>query len=158
MSLETKIVIQEEYSLESRMEGRYWNHIIIVFIWTYLKYISNARDVDFFVRNDISFSVRNDLSATHYDFETSWVNLHNYNYNILCGVVYRHPTANLETFTKYFNSILDKIQNSNKMCIILGDFNINLLKSYTYAPTQNFRILLIPCTLTLGIPFNDQQG
>jgi exonuclease III len=33
---------------------------------------------------------------------------------------------------------LDQIQNSNKMCIILGDFNINLLNSDFHRPTEDF--------------------
>ena len=33
---------------------------------------------------------------------------------------------------------MDQIQNSNKMCVILGDFNINLLNSDSHRPTEDF--------------------
>ena len=52
--------------------------------------------------------------------------------------LYRHPTANLDNFTNYLYASLDKIQKQKRLCIILGDFNINLLNYDTHMPTENF--------------------
>jgi exonuclease III len=100
--------------------------------------LSNAGSVGLFVKNDLKYTIRNDLSTSENDFETLWVDLNNHGQNIICGVVYRHPKHNFENFTKYLYKILDQIQNSNKMCIILGDFNINLLNSDFHRPTEDF--------------------
>ena len=56
-----------------------------------------------------------------------WVDIEGNGQNITYAVLYRHPKANLECFTNYLYSVLDKIQNENRLCVILGDFNINLL-------------------------------
>ena len=52
--------------------------------------------------------------------------------------MYRHPNSSLEKFTKFVYSCLDKIRNDNKLCVILGDFNINLLNFQSHDATENF--------------------
>lgn len=91
-----------------------------------------------FLKSDLKYTVRNDPSTSQIDFETLWVDLNTSVQNIICEVVYRHPKHNLENFTKHFYMILDQIQNSNKICIILVDFNINLLNSDIHRPTEDF--------------------
>ena len=48
--------------------------------------------------------------------------------NIIIGVQYRHPTRNDESYLKYLNNTLHKIQKEKKKVLITGDFNCNLLK------------------------------
>ena len=57
---------------------------------------------------------------------------------MLCGLMYRHPNGNLDVFQNYFNSILDKIHRQDKQCLILGDFNLDLLKYETHTGTDEF--------------------
>jgi hypothetical protein len=57
---------------------------------------------------------------------------------MLCGLMYRHPNGNLDVFQNYLNSILDKIHRQNKQCLILGDFNLDLLKYETHTGTDEF--------------------
>ena len=52
--------------------------------------------------------------------------------------MYRHPNGNLDVFQNYLNSILDKIHIQNKQCLILGDFNFDLLKYETHTGTDEF--------------------
>ena len=47
---------------------------------------------------------------------------------IYCGKIYRHPNGDLERFIEHGSSTADRINQENKTCIILGDFNIDLLK------------------------------
>ena len=49
--------------------------------------------------------------------------------NIILGVVYRHPTMDLNEFNdNYVNKLLDNITRENKTTSLLGDFDIDLLK------------------------------
>ena len=82
--------------------------------------------------------VRNELSVSDCGFEALWVDIELSNQKIICAVVYRHPNANLETFTDYLYATLDKIVNENKLCIILGALKINLLNYETHTPTGIF--------------------
>ena len=58
--------------------------------------------------------------------------------NIICGVIYRHTNiSKRETFKNFLDPILDKI-SKEKNCIMMGDFNINLLNFETHHPTDDF--------------------
>ena len=65
--------------------------------------------------------------------ETS--NLH---HNLICGVIYRHPPSDLEAFMVFLNNALNIISRENKYCIIMGDFNLNLLNFESHAGTDEF--------------------
>ena len=58
--------------------------------------------------------------------------------NMICGVVYRHPSSNLETFFKNFYSVNGKISQEGKLCLISGDVNINLLNYDKHPLTEDF--------------------
>ena len=47
--------------------------------------------------------------------------------NLIIGVIYRAPDDNLLNFVNTFNNILDKITKENKLCYLMGDFNVNLM-------------------------------
>ena len=59
-------------------------------------------------------------------------------HNLICGVIYRHPKSNIEAFLNSLNDVLDKINRENKYCVIMGDFNINLLNSESHPATDEF--------------------
>ena len=45
--------------------------------------------------------------------------------------MHRHPssTVSLHEFSNlHLEPVLDKISNENKKCVLMGDFNVNLLK------------------------------
>ena len=46
---------------------------------------------------------------------------------VLIGTVYRRPNANICSFIDVLENLLSEISLSNKLCIMLGDFNVNLL-------------------------------
>ena len=79
------------------------------------------KDYDAFERIDLK--VQNDL------FETVWIEIKNKDSkNILCGCVYRHPTADVDSFLNYLDTTLKKVTDEQKEIYICGDFNINLLR------------------------------
>ena len=45
--------------------------------------------------------------------------------------MYRHPNGNLDNFINYINQIIEQIHQENKLSLVMGDFNIDLLKSHT---------------------------
>ena len=47
--------------------------------------------------------------------------------NIIIGVVKRAPDSNLRAFVKCFNEVIDRISKENKLCYLMGDFNVNLM-------------------------------
>jgi hypothetical protein len=49
--------------------------------------------------------------------------------NIIVGTIYRPPNKKVEVFENAMNVLLLKIDKENKICYLMGDFNIDLLKS-----------------------------
>jgi hypothetical protein len=60
------------------------------------------------------------------------------NHNLICGVIYRHPQSDLEAFMVFLNQTLNTISNENKYCLIMGDFNLNLLNCESHLVTDDF--------------------
>ena len=86
-----------------------------------------------------TFSVRPDLSITESGFEALWVEvLNDAQCNLLCGVICRHPGGNIDRFMEYLNSSIDKINGENKLCVLMGDFNLDLLKFESHKDTDRF--------------------
>ena len=52
----------------------------------------------FFVNENLRYTERSDISKSTIDFETLWIEIQsNMNYNLLCGVIYRHPQSDLDS-------------------------------------------------------------
>ena len=101
--------------------------------------LSNAGGVGFYIKNDLNFTVISEQSTSTADYEALWIEIHNtHSSYILCGIIYRHPNGNLESFFEYLNSIAEKIDRGSKYCAILGDFNLDLLKFENHYPTNDF--------------------
>ncbi len=48
--------------------------------------------------------------------------------SVIFGVVYRRPNANIHSFLETLDRIFNGISLTGKLCVMFGDFNINLLK------------------------------
>jgi len=57
---------------------------------------------------------------------------------MICGIIYRHPDSNVEAFQEYLNSTIEWIHRENKYCMIMGDFNLDLLKFEHHPATDHF--------------------
>ena len=63
------------------------------------------------------------------EFEASWIEIVNEKQtNVLLGCIYRHPRNTDDDFIVYMQNILEQIKKENKLVVIAGDFNLNLLK------------------------------
>ena len=86
-----------------------------------------------FLADHLSFLRRDDLSKASKDknceFESLWIEINNpKRKNTLIGVAYKHPCKDSSGFLKYLGTVLNKIGRENKLVILSGDFNLNLLK------------------------------
>ena len=52
---------------------------------------------------------------------------------IMMSDVYRHPNTSLQSFLDHFSDILDKVHEESKLCVVVGDYNINSLSSDSHA-------------------------
>ena len=54
----------------------------------------------FYVRNDLTFTVLSEISCTTADYEALWIEIQtdSQGRNIICGVIYKHPNDNLDSF------------------------------------------------------------
>ena len=106
--------------------------------------LSNAGGVGFFIRSDHNFTIREDLSQTYPEFESLWIEIYNNkNHNILSAVMYRHPSFNPDSFLTYLEQCVEKVNKENKYCILMGDFNLNLLNSDSHPKTEYFLNILM---------------
>src|SRR6218665_1012233 len=58
--------------------------------------------------------------------------------DIVVGVIYRPPGENLADFNKEIDMLLDTLSKTHKEILLLGDFNVNLLKSQDHFLTNSF--------------------
>ena len=87
----------------------------------------------FYLKENLNFIERNDLAFNSPgDFETKFIEIKfNKKKDLIIGCLYRHPSSKipLQEFNQNFlDPVLQKINNEQKQCILMGDFNIDLLK------------------------------
>ena len=85
-----------------------------------------------YVKNDIIYKVRNDLKIYQSEkLESVFIEIiKSNNRNITVGCVYRHPSMEVNEFNSLFLNTLSEnlLSEKNKEIVLLGDFNIDLLK------------------------------
>ena len=98
--------------------------------------------VGIYVKCAISFQVRNYLHSSDDVFESIFIevdgSVFNKHSNIVVGVIYRPPNTDINCFNESLNIILDKLKCENKLCFLMGDYNINLLNNDKHTPTSDF--------------------
>ena len=98
------------------------------------------------VQNHSSYFERPDISILESDMESVFSEISKdqlqVNKNILIGVIYRPPATDVRSFNIQLDVYLDKIRKENKICYLLGDFNINLLNHDTHNLTGEFYDLM----------------
>ena len=59
--------------------------------------------------------------------------------NVIVGCIYRHHTISTDDFNvNYLAPLLAKVSNENKTLMLLGDFNVDLLKADSDQPVSRF--------------------
>jgi hypothetical protein len=94
----------------------------------------------FNVLSNHDFESRGDLEIIDIDLaETLFIEIRKpRGRNIIVGVIYRPPDRNLDLFLQQFNELMSKISRENKICYIMGDFNLNLMNHQSSPKTGEF--------------------
>ena len=58
--------------------------------------------------------------------------------NLIVGIMYRLPNQRIDDFVTTNNELLDKISRENKICFLMGDFNVNLMNYHHHHLTGQF--------------------
>ena len=94
---------------------------------------TNSRCTGFHIKDNLVYNHRNDIqinSPTNYESMFIEIIFSN-KQNLIVGCIYRHPSSQIsvEDFTNlHLEPILNKINLGKKQCVLMGDFNIDLLK------------------------------
>ena len=105
-----------------------------------------------YIKNNIKYKLRNDLKIyKSQELESIFIEIVNENSkNIIIGCIYRHPSMKdkNEFNNQYFNVLTDKLSSEeNKGIILMGDFNIDLLKTENDTKISGFLELIYTASL-----------
>ncbi len=106
---------------------------------------SNRGGVGLFISNNISFTIREDLSVfIPHIYESLFIEVKSSNKHMntqIVGVIYRpnsQPRADIDIFSTTLHEVMDVINSEGKSCILLGDFNIDLLQYSKNEKTNDY--------------------
>ena len=112
------------------------------------RWSSIKNDCGFCVKEGTMFKPHKDLDIAYHNtdntFQSTWIKMLNEKKNnIIIGVYYRHSKKifKLHVFWKS-KKTLHSLRNNNKICLVAGDFNYDVLK-YEYNPVINKFLNLI---------------
>ncbi len=95
---------------------------------------TNCGGTGFYIKDNLDYIIRKDLqinSPTHYESMFIEIIFPNRK-NLIIGCIYRHPSSSIsiEDFMNvYLDPIMQKISLEKKQCVLMGDFNVDLLKA-----------------------------
>ena len=67
--------------------------------------------------------------------------------NVICGIFYRQHNSP-EIFQSYFDETIEKLSSSEKYIVVMGDFNIDLLK----CASSSYRTFWLPFKVVFSFP------
>jgi len=104
--------------------------------------VSQNSGVALYVKETLIFRRRNDLVSklgNYIDyFESLFIEVEHSKSNYVIGVIYRHPNTRIHDFIDDIKDILTKIIKEKKRIILMGDFNIDLLKVQNNKESERF--------------------
>ena len=103
--------------------------------------------ISLFIRNGLQYLVPSDLSVMSESFESLFIefpkgSLCSYPKSLYVGVFYRPPRPNHDEFFEQLLITLHKIKANNAACLLLGDFNYDLLNAECDAHVESFLEIL----------------
>ena len=95
--------------------------------------LSMAGGVGFYIKNDLSYTICSDLTISTKDFEAMWIEIASLGgSNVICGVIYRNPHGDLDSFVEYLNVGLERINQHNEirytLCLSSNFFQPRILQ------------------------------
>ena len=100
----------------------------------------NGGGIGIYIKQGIKYKLRADINiSTETTIESIFIELITaVGKNVIIGVIYRPPNNKIDSFENIMNQILGKIDKENKIGYLMGDFNIDLLKSESCDYTCRF--------------------
>ena len=128
---ETRIKKNNNVSIPISIEGYSYEHTPTE---------SSCGGAILYISNKFNYKPRNDLLIYKpFLIESIFVEiLFPRKSNLIVGCIYRHPCMSINEFNNIISPILQKISKENKTVILLGDFNIDLIKCSTDVSTSEF--------------------
>ncbi|XP_065654555.1 uncharacterized protein LOC136081185 [Hydra vulgaris] len=111
---------------------------------------SNKGGTIVYIKSELNYNLRSDLIIqNNKELESTFIEiLLPSEKNIIVGCIYCHPCMSTSEFNiTYIQTLLDKLSLENKNIVLLGDFNINLLKYDSCNDVSNFLDLM--CSFSL---------
>ena len=101
--------------------------------------------VGMFINESLNYRILE--KTTNETFQALWIEISLVNKkNIICGILYRQHNSP-EHCQQYFEETIEKFVSSGKHVVIMGDFNIDLLKCHTSSYSHDFLSSLQSCYL-----------
>jgi hypothetical protein len=99
--------------------------------------------VGLFIKDNVNYKIREDISVfTPHIFESLFIEIIcSTGKNKVIGVIYRpntEPRADIDIFSSTLFDIMDLINTETKLCVIMGDMNIDLLKFGSHTKTSDY--------------------
>src|SRR6218665_383787 len=106
----------------------------------------DSRGCGFFINEDINYQMLTmpKLGQAQTSYESLFIKIVQHKITpLILGVIYRPPGKSPLTFNEEFVELVSELTVNKKEVILLGDFNLDLLKHITHPQTNNFLDLLI---------------
>ena len=103
-----------------------------------------------YIKKGIDYKLRTDLEIyKSKELESIFIEILNKNSkNTIIGCIYKHPNMETSEFNELFlEKTLNKITKENKKVVLMGDFNINILKYDTDTTVSDFMDIMYSNTL-----------
>ena len=94
--------------------------------------------VSLFIASHINYKKLPNYSIIDEHMECMFIEVSIDGSNCNVGIVYRPPNSDVNAFTSSLNNLIEKIRINDRPSWIMGDFNIDLLKTDTHKPTSDF--------------------
>ena len=96
--------------------------------------------VGMFVSSGLNFKLRDDLhmNSAICGFESLFIEVKIQKNDIIVGTIYKPPDTSTVDFNVHVNDLFRTISQESKKCIIMADFNIDLLTTDTNHQTADF--------------------
>ena len=96
--------------------------------------------VGLYITDTTSFKVRDDLvmNPVTCQYESLFIETVMHDHKVIIGVIYKPPESNTDIFVAHFSDLMGIISKERKQCILMGDFNLDLIKVDTHNQTKDF--------------------
>ena len=108
-----------------------------------------AGGVGLYIQNKLDYSVNSEINCELNYVENIWIKTQTRNGTLMIGVVYRHPVTyveDIENFSNAMSDILHEFNHKKYSYMVVGDFNLDLMKVCSNNNNRKYANNLISCS------------